>query len=233
MAQLSTVDNAVQSAGIKGVIYGESGVGKTTLCATLPSPILISAEGGLLSLKSENIMRVYGSSALCTNIPVVQIQTYDEIDGVYNWLSQSAESGQFRSVYLDSLSEIGELILEDAKRKNRDLRMAYADTMRRVVGTIRKFRDLRGKHVFMACKIGDLESGQKCPSVPGKKLMQHMPYFFDEIFRLGVGKNGDNVFRYIATQPSDLYMAKDRSGALLPYEAPHLGACIQKIFGSV
>ena len=35
---------------IKALVYGASGVGKTTFGATAPNPIFLSAEGGLLSV---------------------------------------------------------------------------------------------------------------------------------------------------------------------------------------
>ena len=41
--------------GIKCLVYGESGVGKTVLCSTAPDPIIISAESGLLSLRKKDI----------------------------------------------------------------------------------------------------------------------------------------------------------------------------------
>ena len=38
-------------SGVKCVVYGPAGGGKTRLLATAPSPIILSAEKGLLSLK--------------------------------------------------------------------------------------------------------------------------------------------------------------------------------------
>ena len=41
--------------GLKVLVYGQAGCGKTTLSKTLPTPVVLSAEGGLLSLKDDNI----------------------------------------------------------------------------------------------------------------------------------------------------------------------------------
>lgn len=48
----TTTDRASISQGVKMLVYGASGSGKTGLCATLPAPLIISAEGGLLRLRS-------------------------------------------------------------------------------------------------------------------------------------------------------------------------------------
>ena len=50
----STKDIALDH-GIKCVVYGFSGVGKTVLCSTAPKPIVLSAESGLLSLSKVDI----------------------------------------------------------------------------------------------------------------------------------------------------------------------------------
>ena len=47
--------NTVVNAGIKMLVYGAAGTGKTCLIPTLPSPVILSAEGGLLSISDHNI----------------------------------------------------------------------------------------------------------------------------------------------------------------------------------
>ena len=47
--------NSVSNAGIKMLVYGAAGTGKTYLIPTLPSPVILSAEGGLLSISHHNI----------------------------------------------------------------------------------------------------------------------------------------------------------------------------------
>ena len=43
------------SDGVKVLVYGQAGSGKTSLIGTLPAPIIISAEAGLLSLADLDI----------------------------------------------------------------------------------------------------------------------------------------------------------------------------------
>ena len=47
--------STLASNGAKLLVYGQAGAGKTTLAATLPAPIILSAEGGLLSIQDANL----------------------------------------------------------------------------------------------------------------------------------------------------------------------------------
>jgi len=38
--------SAIAATGVKILVYGQAGAGKTTLITTLPNPIILSAEGG-------------------------------------------------------------------------------------------------------------------------------------------------------------------------------------------
>jgi anion-transporting ArsA/GET3 family ATPase len=48
MLKFTTTDAAGQLHGIKILIYGRSGVGKTTLAGTTPDVLMLSAEAGVL-----------------------------------------------------------------------------------------------------------------------------------------------------------------------------------------
>lgn len=233
----TSTEQASASQGVKVLIYGDSGMGKTLLTATCPAPVLISAESGLLSLSRKNIERVYGANRqdICYNIPVIQITSVQELEEAYAWLSQAAEARQIGTVAIDSISEIGEVVLNNAKRTVKDPRQAYGELIERMESAVRAFRDLPGKNVYMAAKMEPMKdelSGtvKYGPSMPGAKLGPKLPYFFDEVLRLGVNKDAQgNSFRFLQTQPDLQYGAKDRSGALAPMEEAHLGKVFAKI----
>ena len=44
-----------QANCVKALVYGDAGAGKTKLCATAPTPVILSAESGLLSLADYEI----------------------------------------------------------------------------------------------------------------------------------------------------------------------------------
>lgn len=226
--------------GVKCLVYGRAGMGKTALTATAPNPVLISAEAGMLSLKKENLIRLYGpdNPSICYNIPIIQVKTISDLIEAEQWARSSQEAKQFHTICLDSITEIGEVVLSNAKGQVKDPRQAYGELLEKMTTTVKRFRDLQGKHVYMSAKeerVKDDANGTNMfqPSMPGSKLGQQLPYLFDEVFNLNKAKGQNNQpdYRYLRTQPDFNYDAKDRSGALAEIEQPHLGYIFGKIMG--
>ena len=67
----STAD--IQFHGVKCIIFGGPGVGKTRSIATAPKPIIISAEEGLLSLME-------------VDVPFIEVKSLDDLNEAYNFL---------------------------------------------------------------------------------------------------------------------------------------------------
>lgn len=225
------------AAAVKVLIYGNSGMGKTLLCATAPRPLIISAESGLLVLNKRNLEKLFGvgNPSITYDIPVMKIVTVQDLTEAHNWLVSSAEARNYDTVCIDSLSEIGEVVLNNAKRQVKDPRQAYGELIEKMETAIRTFRDLQNKHVYMSAKLEPMKDEatgivQNGPSMPGAKLGQKLPYFFDEVFKLGVNKDQQgNPFRYLQTIADLQNIAKDRSGALDVMEPPHLAHVFNKI----
>ncbi len=210
--------------GIDLLVYGQAGAGKTSLIATLPTPVILSAEAGLLSIQD-------------ANLPFIEITGMDDLHEAYAWLTESAEAKQFESVALDSISEIAEVVLNAEKKATKDPRQAYGAMQEQMADLIRSFRDLPGKNVYMSAKLekSQDEMGRMlyAPSMPGNKTGQQLPYFFDEVLALRVEKDADgNSQRALMCDSDGLWTAKDRSGKLGQWEAPDLGAIIRKIGGA-
>lgn len=213
---------ALASNGVKVLVYGFAGAGKTSLIATCPDPIILSAEGGLLSIAG-------------TDIPYIEISTMDDLRDAYEWC-KSEEASQFKTICIDSISEIAEVVLNHAKKNTKDGRAAYGEMNDAVTEIIRSFRDLNGKNVYMSakCEKQQDETGKLLyfPSMPGNKTAQGLPYFFDEVLALRVEKDdeGKNQ-RALMCDGDGLWSAKDRSGKLDSWEAPDLGEIFKKIGG--
>lgn len=209
--------------GVKLLVYGQAGGGKTSLIKTLPSPVVLSAEGGLLSIAD-------------ADVPYIEIGSMEDLREAYKWLESSAEAKEFKSVALDSISEVAEVVLNAEKKSTKDGRAAYGEMNTVMTDLIRAFRDLPGRHVFMSAKLEKMqdEMGKVLygPSMPGKTLSQGLPYFFDEVLALRVEKDAEgNSQRALMCDSDGAWLAKDRSGKLAQWEAPDLGAIINKIGG--
>lgn len=210
--------------GVKLLVYGQAGAGKTSLIRTLPNPIVLSAEGGLLSIQD-------------ADLPFIEVNSMDDLNEAYEWLTSSEEAAQFDSVALDSISEVAEVVLQYELKRNKDGRAAYGELNSTMQELIRSFRDLPGKHVYFSAKLekSQDEMGRMLynPGMPGKSLTQGLPYFFDEVLALRVEKDAEgNTQRALMCDSDGLWAAKDRSGKLDAWEAPNLGAIIAKIGGA-
>jgi phage nucleotide-binding protein len=210
--------------GVKLLVYGQAGAGKTSLIPTLPNPIVLSAEGGLLSIQD-------------ADLPYIEISDMSTLVEAYDWLTKSAEAAEFQSVAIDSISEIAEVVLNYERKATKDPRQAYGAMQEQMSDIIRNFRDLPGKHVYMSAKLekSNDEMGRMlyAPSMPGNKTGQALPYFFDEVLALRVEKDTEGKTQRALMCDSDgLWAAKDRSGKLAAWEAPDLGEIIKKIGGN-
>lgn len=229
------------SGGIKVLIYADSGMGKTAMCATAPKPLIISAESGLLVLNKKNLEKLYGvkNPAISYDSPVMKIATVSDLTEAHLWLTSAHEAKQFDTICIDSISEIGEVVLNNAKRQVKDPRQAYGELIEKMESVVRAYRDLPGVNVYISAKIEPMKDEltgimRYGPSMPGAKLGPKLPYFFDEVFKLGVNKDlQGNPFRYLQTSADLQTIAKDRSGALDAMEPPHLGHVFGKILQGI
>ena len=215
--------SSLEQGGVKILVYGQAGSGKTTLIPSLPSPVVLSAEGGLLSIKD-------------ADVPYIEIGSIENLREAHRWLLASEEAASFQSVALDSISEIAEVVLSSEKKASKDPRAAYGSMQEQMADIIRAFRDIPHKHVFFTAKVEKTqdEMGRVlyAPSMPGNKTGQALPYFFDEVLALRVERDADgNTQRALLCDGDGVWLAKDRSGKLESWEAPDLGAIITKIGG--
>lgn len=208
--------------GVKILIYGGPGVGKTTLAASCGDPpgegvLILSAENGLLSLRG-------------SDIDCIQIKTILDFEEAYLYV-MSPEC-KHHIIYIDSISEIAEMILSSAKAGLKDPRAAYGALIEQFTVLIKNFRDVSMKHVVMVAKeetyAPDGALATIRPFLPGSKLPVDLPHLVDEVFHMEVQHDGTRTFK---TQPDGTSKAKDRSGNLLPLESADQGlqAIINKI----
>jgi len=223
--KLTTTKEAAVLNGLKVLVYGGAGVGKTRLCSTASDALIISAESGLLSLAE-------------FDIPVVEIYSIEDLEVAYQYVTESEEGKAFSWICLDSITEIAEQCLANEKEKSKDPRKAYGELSDRMTEILKAFRDLPGRNVYMSCKAltvkdEDLKMMVHSPMMPGQKLGQALPYLFDEVFALRAEKNleSGDLERMLQTAACQNWQAKDRSGRLDEFEEPNLDAILAKITG--
>ena len=224
--QLTNTRDQAKQNGVKVLVYGQAGAGKTVLCATTPDlskTIILSAEAGLLSIAD-------------ADIDVINISSIEDIMEAYRWLTTDPQGLSYEWICLDSISEIAEVVLNAAKKSSKDGRMAYMEMQEKMEDVIRAFRDLP-RNVYFSAKMESYqdEAGvvRYQPMLPGKRLPAGLAYFFDEVLFLRVEKDAEgNPVRYLQTQPDIKYHAKDRSGKLDTQERPSLKVIYNKITGN-
>ena len=223
--RITDPNNLVEKQGAKLLIYGASGAGKTTACATAPGKtLIISMEAGLLSIKAKD------------NVTAIEVKEASEIEEI----AQLLESGKldYDTVCLDSVTEMSEILLASEKARSKDPRRAYGEVIEVMTRTMRRFRDLKIHVIFVAKedKIRDEQTGvfHHQPMMVGAKLPVQIPYFFDEVLALRTfteeNEEGKKIInRWLQTTIGDNYTAKDRSGKLETFEEPNLTHVINKL----
>lgn len=206
----------------KVLVYGAAGSGKTTLVKTLVplgKVLLLSAESGLLSIRG------------VSGVDVVKISTVQDLREAYAFLAMGGH--EYKWTALDSISEIAEVVLADAKTTSKDPRQAYGAVLDETVRISKAFRDLPIS-VYFSCKeeLTKSETGALLysPGFPGSKLGIAIPYLFDLVLRAIVKKDDAGKTTYLLqAKPDGAAIAKDRSGALDDTEPADLGAIVARI----
>ena len=210
---------------VKILTYGKAGVGKTRLISTLENPCVVAVESGLLSLAS-------------FEIPFITIRNSADVLEAHRWFKSSEEAKQFNVACLDSVSEMGEIILAEEMKLTTDGRRAYGQMGIKARAIINDFLELP-MHVYMTAHVSQVqdETGKILfgADMPGQAFGQKMPYKFDEFLALRVERDPQgNIHRALQTNEDGQWNAKDRSGKLNPaWEPPDLGQIIRKIGGTL
>jgi hypothetical protein len=223
--QFKTAADAVQETGLKAVIYGSAGVGKTVFCTTSGDrTMLLSAEAGLLSIRNTK-----------ADIAIHEVRTLDDVGAAYEYLKNDTE---FKTICIDSISEVAEVCLAEELKKSAsgDPRKAYGELIQRMTNLIRAFRDLPGRDVVMTAKVERILDDSNrllySPAMPGAKLGAALPYLFDLVCPLRVEKDREGALqRWLQTGTDGSYVAKDRSGLLEMFTEPDLAAIKAQIAG--
>ncbi len=203
-----------QRFGVKALIYGAPGTGKSPVFNTAPNPLLLVVEPGMLSMRG-------------STIPAFEAYTVPTINEFFKWFFNSAEAKKFDTLGIDSVSQMAEIILTEKLRTISHGMKAYGEMSTDVMEIINKLYFFPQKHLYLISKQTTVEESgaqKRRPFFPGKDLNVKIPHLFDEILHLGMhvvpGIPGYTK-AFCTAEQFDL-LARDRSGQLNTYEPPNL-----------
>lgn len=214
-----------QLFGVKAVIYGPPGGGKTPLIGTAPNPVLMLSEPGTRSLKGCPI-----KAFMLDSDPLNPEAMGNELDEYREWFQLSNEAKQYDTWAFDSISQMAEIYLARAHKKNKDGRAAYGVMADDVLKWTNFLYYTRQKHIVLLAKNQLLDTGLNRPYFPGKELNTAIPHLYDVIARLALcNVPGVGQVKALRTLESFDTAARDRSGELAEYEQPNLTQLFTKV----
>lgn len=232
-SDLKPAGQLTQRFGVKAILYGQPGTGKTPMINTAPRPVLLASEPGLLSMRG-------------SNVPTWEAFTPERIEEFFKWFFESREASNFDTLALDSGSQIAELSLAKHQARCKDGRKAYGEMSLECMKWFDQLYYMPQKHVVMICKQMRAEVGKQIvqqggtftvemtyqaqPFFPGQDLNIKVPHRYDEILYVAPAQIPGVPQPTIAlrTKQTPEIMARDRSGKLAEFEPPDLSALFQK-----
>ena len=215
--QLKPASQLAQQFGVKAVLYGAPGTGKTPLLQTLPNPVICVTEPGMLSMRNVQ------------NVACWEASNIDLLDQFFDWLFRSPEAKQFQTVAIDSVSQMAEMVLNAYLPKHKHAMQAYGEMSKKVLEYINGLYYLKGLNVCLIAKE-DFSNNERRPYFPGKDLNVKIPHLYDEILHIGEENVTGSVQPQIKIRTKQVFgvIARDRSGRLQELEEPHLGNIFAK-----
>lgn len=215
----------------KVLLHGNPGTGKTMSIATAVAPLLILTErGGSDSLTPTNIARVFGAGRPDINydVPVAEAYDYTSFVDVMRFLTGSSEAKNFRTIFLDSASQMSTAFLKHFQAASAHGAAAYGDMGKQVVMVFESLMTLP-YDVVMIAHTDTMEEGtpdnkiiRKVPAFEGRMLMREIPHLVSEWYYSDTDFADDGSTKYvIRTTRSAKGEAKSRFGLLDPVEPPN------------
>jgi hypothetical protein len=217
---LKPANDFAQLMGVKAVIFGAAGSGKTPIINTAPRPVLLACEPGLLSMRG-------------STVPTYQAFTASKIDEFFTWLNKSNEAKSFDTVAVDSISQMADIFLQDAKKNIKHGLQQYGEMAEKTMKHLRDLYFMQYKHTYLISKeeIKTINNVNfKRPYMPGQLLPIEVPHQFDAILHLAkvpVPQVGETLaFRCVGSYD---VLARERTGKAIEFEPPDFGKLVNKI----
>ena len=245
--------------GIKGVIFGPPGIGKTSLLWTLrnSTTLFYDLEAGDLAIEGLAVdairprtwteCRDFAAFIGGPNPALRADQPYSQAhyDAVCDRFGDPAVLDKYDTVFIDSITVAGRLCFQWSKGQPEahsektgkpDVRGAYGLHGREMIAWLTHLQHTRAKNVWFVGildeKLDDFNRKVFQPQIDGSKTGLELPGIVDQVITMAEFKAEDGTLqRGFVCQTLNPwgYPAKDRSGRLDMVEAPHLGRLMEKI----
>ncbi len=223
---LKPASEFAQNFGVKAIVYGPAGVGKTPILSTAPRPLLLATEPGLLSMRT-------------STVPTYEAYDSKSIGDFFSWFFNSTETKNFDTLGIDSASQIADIYLnaalsgKSASGNKKHGLAAYGEMADNTMEHLRTLFYTRYKHTYVICKeeIADVDfQSLRRPYFLGKVLPVAVPHLYDFIIRLARTNVPGFVGETLAFQCNGNMnvLARNRTGNLNDFEEPHFGKLVEK-----
>lgn len=260
---ISADQRLAENRGIKGVIFGKSGIGKTSLLWTLPAStaLFFDLEAGDLAIEGWTGDSIRPRTwEECRDFAVFiggpnpalrddQVYSQAHYNAVCARFGDAATIDRYETVFIDSITVAGRLCFQWCKGQPEafsdktgkpDMRGAYGLHGREMIAWLTHLQHTRTKNVWFVGildeKLDDFNRKVFQPQIDGSKTGLELPGIVDEVLTMAEVKDeAGNASRAFICQTINpwSYPAKDRSGRLALVEEPHLGRLMAKIRGPV
>ena len=258
MKIITASERMQQQSGVKALILGPSGIGKTSLLRTLDTEttLFFDLEAGDLAVEGVPVdtvqprtwdeCRTLAALIGGPNPALRPEQPYSEAH--YKHCVAKAEGGpdlsRYRTVFVDSITVAGRLCFQWAqgqpeavseKTGKPDVRGAYGLHGREMMAWLSHLQHARGLNIIfvgiLERKEDDYGRAQWVPQIEGSKVGREIGGIVDQVITMQEVAAEDRRFRAFICQSLNEwgYPAKDRSGRLDLMEPPHLGKLLEKV----
>lgn len=258
--RIITADQRLKEArGIKGVLTGISGIGKTSQLWTLDAgrTLFVNLEAGELAVQGwpgdevrvRDWERARDLAAWIggPNPAMRDDQPYSQKDyeRVCRLLGDPALLDKYDTIFVDSISVASRICMQWCKGQPQvqsdrngklDLRGTYGLLGQEMIGWLTHLQHTPRKNIWLVGlldkKVDDFGKPYFALQIEGSKTGLELPGIVDEVITLAEiqPKEGTPHRAFVCTTINPFgYPAKDRSGRLSTIEQPHLGRLMAKI----
>jgi len=207
------------------LIYGEHGIGKTSLAKTVnvssdDKLLYVAADPGQLALREREF---------------VMMSPKEQKGSPMMAILEHAKATDYEWVVVDGIDALAKEVLRAEKGKTKDGRKAYGEMIDKMEYWLEEMRDLPGKNVLfithMSSSTDDMGVTSHGPSMPSNSLKDTVPAMFDLVGCMRSMRTEKGIERLIQFQPEAAtgYVCKDRSGSLGSIEKPDITEILAKI----